>query len=295
MNAPILELRAVTKVFGTGEAEVCALDRIDLTVRAGEIVVVTGPSGSGKTTLLQVSGGLLSPTSGSVAIDGQPLGSLSGRRLARVRAARIGFVFQSFNLFSSLSAEANVRLPLALLPPPKRQPERVDALIRDLGLDARRRHLPSQLSGGQQQRLAIARALVNDPALILADEPTGNLDSRSGFSVLHRLERLARDSGKALVVVTHDFRIADVADRVLWLEDGRWGDTPSETQHVSDPVCGMAFPADRAAAIRSMASRSFSFCSDLCVEKFDLDPDAFTSRKRSSWKRAGSFKGADDD
>lgn len=284
MKAPILELTGVTKVFGEGEAAVTALDDIDLAADTGEIVVITGPSGSGKTTLLQAAGGLLSPTSGSVAIDGQRLAELSSRRIARLRATRIGFVFQAFNLFSSLSAEANVRLPMSLVPPAMRQRDRPSALIRDLGLATRSRHLPRELSGGQQQRLAIARALVNDPALILADEPTGNLDSRSGFSVLHQLERLAREGGKALVVVTHDFRITQVADRVLWLEDGRWGPTPLESAEVSDPVCGMAFPADRSAALRTVGSSTFYFCSDLCVEKFDRDPDAFVSGLQTTGK-----------
>jgi putative ABC transport system ATP-binding protein len=275
MSTPILELRTVTKVFGRDEAAVTALDGIDLAISEGEIIVVTGPSGSGKTTLLQVGGGLLSPTTGVVAIDGEPLEGMSSRRLARVRAERVGFVFQAFNLFSSLSAEANVRLPLSLLPAKARHPERVGALIRDLGLDGRRRHLPSQLSGGQQQRLAIARALVNDPALILADEPTGNLDSRSGFAVLHQLERLARDGGKALVVVTHDFRITQVADRVLWLEDGRWGPAPTEAEMAIDVVCGMSLPVDRAAAARTVEGRTLYFCSDICVEKFDRAPEGY--------------------
>jgi putative ABC transport system ATP-binding protein len=148
-------------------------------------------------------------------------------------------------------------------------------LLRDLGLDRRARHLPGELSGGQQQRVAIARALVNDPPLILADEPTGNLDSQSGYLVLHLLERLARERCKTVLVVTHDFRFADVADRVLWLEDGEFNTAPSDEATEADPVCGMAIVPARAAATRTVDGRTYVFCSQICAERFDRSPSAF--------------------
>ena len=276
MTTPVLLLSGISKVFGRDDAAVRALDDIDLEMDAGEIVVVTGPSGSGKTTLLQVAGGLVTPTDGTVSIQGTRLDRLSNRRLAHLRAERVGFVFQSFNLFSSLSAEANVRLPLSLVPRDRRG-ERVTRLLSDLGLEDRAAHRPGELSGGQQQRVAIARALVNDPDLILADEPTGNLDSHSGFTVLHQLERLSRGSGKALLVVTHDHRITQVADRVLWLEDGRWGSPSSDRGTMIDVVCGMAVPANRAAGTRTFAGQTLYFCSDICLAKFDAAPRSYAS------------------
>ncbi|MBI4261229.1 MAG: ABC transporter ATP-binding protein [Actinobacteria bacterium] len=220
----VLELEGVSKVYGHGEAAVAALDGIDLELARGELLVIMGPSGSGKTTLLQVAGALSSPTSGTVRVDGDRIDRMSRREVARLRAERIGFVFQAFNLLSNLSAESNVRLPTMLLPRRRRPDDRRPReLLEELGVGNRARHRPGQLSGGQQQRVALARALVNDPALILADEPTGNLDSRSGEQVLELLERMARARGKSVLIVTHDERIAGQADRVLWLQDGRLG------------------------------------------------------------------------
>jgi len=179
-------------------------------------------------------------------------------------------VFQSFNLF------ANLHLPTTLLPRSRRRNAKdPDGLLRELGLDRRARHLPGELSGGQQQRVAIARALVNDPPLILADEPTGNLDSQSGYLVLHVLERLARERGKMVLVVTHDFRFAEVADRILWLEDGEFHAAPSDEATEADPVCGMAIVPGRAAAIRTVDGRTYVFCSQICAERFDRSPSAF--------------------
>ena len=275
MSDPVLELAGVTKVFGNGDAAVRAVDHVDLVLQRGELVVVTGPSGSGKTTLLQLAGGLTTPTAGSVALEGRRYEDTSRKERARLRAERIGFVFQAYNLFPSLPAASNVRLPSALLPRRARHPERAATLLREVGLEDRREHLPGELSGGQQQRVAIARALVNDPALLLADEPTGNLDSRSGYAVIHLLERLARERMKTVLVVTHDLRISQVADRTLWLADGRWAPGPAEAAAVTDAVCGMEIVADRAAAIRTVDGRTFYFCSDICAEKFDRAPTAF--------------------
>lgn len=279
----MLELDGVTKSFGRGEAVVTALDEVDLSVAEGELVLVTGPSGSGKTTLLQVAGALMRPSSGRVLIAGEDLHGLPERSLAHLRAARIGFVFQAFNLFANLSAEGNVSIQRSMVKRDARLgPDRGVALLNDLGLGERLKHRPAELSGGEQQRVALARALINNPPILLADEPTGNLDSRSGFEVIHRLEGLVRQQGKTILMVTHDFRFAKIADRVLWLEDGRFVAAPSQAEEVIDPVCGMAIRPDAAAATRELREETVYFCSEICVRQFDLDPDRFLQEKSES-------------
>lgn len=227
----ILELRSVSKIYGRGRAQVRAVEEAALSVRQGEIVLIMGPSGSGKTTMLSISGGLLTPTSGEVMVAGKALSRLSRASLSRLRLHKIGFVFQAFNLMSGLSALENVALVMNLA---GRRDKSVDhesrSLLERLGLGDRLAHVPADLSGGEKQRVAVARALANDPPLILADEPTGNLDSGSGLEVMRMLSGLAREKDKAVVIVTHDDRIASVADRIMWLEDGRLAarrDTPS--------------------------------------------------------------------
>lgn len=213
-----LRVRDVSLVYGRGAAAVCALDRVNLTVASGEMLALMGPSGSGKTTLLMVLGCLLQPTTGEVWVEGTPLRRLSTAALAQLRLKRMGFIFQSYNLFPALSAQENIQVALAL----KGQALQgaVD-LLRRVGLDERLRSYPAQLSGGEKQRVAIARALAGDPAILLADEPTAALDSRNGRAVVELLGELARGQGRAVVVVTHDPRVGELADRVVRIEDGR--------------------------------------------------------------------------
>ncbi len=217
----LLEVSGVVKVFGEGSAAVRALRGADLTVEGGEMVAIMGPSGSGKSTLLHLMGALDRPTEGSIALRGSRYDDLADRELTKMRGDVFGFVFQFFNLLPTLTAAENVMLP-ALIGGRRaaRDPERVDALLALVGLTERAGHLPSQLSGGEQQRVAIARALLREPQVVLADEPTGNLDSTSGSGVLALLRRVA-DEGQTVVMVTHDAAAAALADRVVLLRDGQ--------------------------------------------------------------------------
>ena len=225
----ILELKSVSKSYGSDRTLIEAVRDVDLVVKRGEIVLIMGPSGSGKTTMLSMAGGLLAPTSGEIVMAGRPLGRLDSRGIARLRLKQVGFVFQAFNLLAGLSALENVALVMNLAGRRDKSVERdATALLTRLGLEKRLSHVPADLSGGEKQRVALARALANDPPLILADEPTGNLDSRSGREVMDMLAGLAREENKAVVIVTHDPRIIDIADRVLWLEDGRLGPAPAQ-------------------------------------------------------------------
>jgi putative ABC transport system ATP-binding protein len=228
MSSAVLELRAVTRVHGHGDVVVHALDGVSLSVAAGELVAVMGPSGSGKSSLLNVAGGLDSPTSGEVLVEGQVLGRLSRAALAQLRRRSIGYVFQSLNLIPSLTAVENVMLPRELDGiSTRRARTQAIAALTQLGLAELRDRFPDDMSGGQQQRVAIARAVVGDRRLILADEPTGALDSQTGEDVL-RLLRARCDAGAAGVLVTHDARHAGWADRVIFLRDGtRIDETPA--------------------------------------------------------------------
>lgn len=222
-NGTILDMENVTKIYGEGHTAVVAADEISLRIRPGEIVLIMGPSGSGKTTLLSMAGLLLQPTSGSIHINGEELGRLSPRERAALRLRSLGFVFQAYNLLGALTARENVEVVLNLAGVKGSSArERATELLEMLGLGHRLHHKPADLSGGEKQRVAIARALANDPPLILADEPTGNLDSKTGLEVMELLCcGLGRDQGRSIVVVTHDHRLRRIADRVLWLEDGR--------------------------------------------------------------------------
>ena len=220
MNETVLELRGVSRIHGHGDVTVCALDNVCLTVAAGEFLAVMGPSGSGKSTLLNLAGGLDSPTSGDVLVEGQVLGELSRTALARVRRRSVGYVFQSLNLIPSLTAAENVMLPRELDGISRRTARREAlAALEEVGLAGLSGRFPDDMSGGQQQRVAIARAVVGQRRLILADEPTGALDSHAGEDVL-RLLRARCDRGAAGVLVTHDARHAGWADRVVFLRDG---------------------------------------------------------------------------
>lgn len=217
-----LEARGLRKVYSEGEASMVALDHVDLDIRRGELSLLMGPSGSGKTTLLSILGGILRPTAGSVHIDGKPLGGLHDRGLSEFRLKNIGFVFQGFNLFPTLTAVQNVELALDLrgIRGSTARSQAAD-LLDQVGLSAKLHVHPADLSGGQKQRVAIARALAGGPAILLADEPTAALDSQSGQTVMQLMQRLARDSGRAVVIVTHDSRIQSYANRVVRMADGR--------------------------------------------------------------------------
>ena len=218
----MIALQGITRHFQLGEQPVCALEQINLTITSGEYIAVMGPSGSGKSTLLNVLGLLDRPDSGHYLLDGTDTAQLDERELATLRSRRIGFVFQSFHLVPRLSARENIELPLMLsgMAPALRQ-QRVDALLEGLALSNRAGHKPAELSGGQRQRVAIGRAMAMSPALLLADEPTGNLDSHSGEEVMALLERLNRQQGITLIVVTHDERLGARAGRQIRMNDGR--------------------------------------------------------------------------
>ncbi|HEX5982834.1 MAG TPA: ABC transporter ATP-binding protein [Solirubrobacterales bacterium] len=217
----LLEARGLERCFGSGPTAVRALHDVDLLVRHGEMVAIMGPSGSGKSTLLHILGALDRPDGGSVSISGRRYDNLSDRELTRLRGEVFGFVFQFFNLLPTLTAAENVLLPaLVNGERPSRYAERIDQLMEKVGLAGRAEHLPTELSGGEQQRVAIARALLRDPRLVLADEPTGNLDSASGGAVMSLLRGVV-DEGQTVVMVTHDPGAAAHADRLITLRDGR--------------------------------------------------------------------------
>jgi len=218
----VIELKNVTRTYKMGQQEIRALDGVDLTIADGEFVAVVGPSGSGKSTLLHVVGGLDTPSGGEVVVDGQALGQAKDRELARFRNQRVGFVFQTFNLQPTYNAVENVALPLVFagVPPAERQ-RRAEAALETVGLADRFRHKPAQMSGGERQRVAIARALVTEPAYILADEPTGNLDTATSQEIVHLLDRLHGERGLTVVLVTHDVEMAAIASRQITLRDGQ--------------------------------------------------------------------------
>jgi putative ABC transport system ATP-binding protein len=217
----MLEVRDVVKRYGTGHSSVTALRGATLSVRSGELVMLVGPSGSGKTTLLSVMGCILRATSGSVRVDGRETINLSERDLPQVRLRYFGFVFQSFNLFPALTARENVELALRLKNVRRSEASRrAAALLDELGLQSRIDRHPEDLSGGEKQRVALARAVAGEPTILLADEPTASLDSDSGKQVIEILSSLAHRQGKAVVVVTHDSRLLDYADRIVRMQDG---------------------------------------------------------------------------
>jgi len=217
----LLEARGVKRTYKMGKVLVPALQGITFDVEGGEFVAVFGPSGSGKSTLLHVLGGLDRPDEGEVLVDGISFSTLNDNTLAEVRLRKIGFIFQFFNLLPRLTALRNVELPLTLADMPEKDSIRkTEDMLRLVGLEDRMNHRPSEMSGGEQQRVAIARALINDPKIVLADEPTGNLDTTTGGEIVELMKRLNEEKGQTFVVVTHDPAIAETADRIIYLKDG---------------------------------------------------------------------------
>ena len=216
----VIEVHNITKVYEMGEVEVRALAGVSFAIERGEVVAIMGPSGSGKSTLMNTLGCLDRPTSGEYYLDGELVSSLTDDQLAAIRNRKVGFVFQSFNLLSRISSLANVELPLRYAGLSEGRRERAKAALEAVGLGDRVNHRPTELSGGQQQRVAVARAIINNPSIIMADEPTGNLDSKVGHEIMELLLSLNRDRGTTLIIVTHDPTIAAQTERVIRLRDG---------------------------------------------------------------------------
>ena len=272
MNETRLHVEHVTKRFGSGETEVVAVREVSLDVKRGEVVLIMGPSGSGKTTLLLMLGALLKPTQGEIKLDADVLSAMGENRLPDIRLRRIGFIFQDFNLLSALSALENVAIVAELAGAKRSEARRkAETLLRGLGLGERLGFLPEKLSGGEKQRVSIARSLVNDPTVILADEPTANLDSKIGHDIMHLLKRIAKEQDLSVVIVSHDQRIKDVADRVLWLEDGQF---KAMAMMATDPVCGMSVESEKATT-GEWEGRTYFFCSRGCKAEFMVDPETF--------------------
>jgi putative ABC transport system ATP-binding protein len=230
----MIRLANVSKVVTSGAEKLTILHALDLAIPRGQFVAVVGPSGSGKSTLLSLVAGLDYPTTGTIALDGDDITQMSEDELARLRRVKVGFIFQSFHLVPSLTAYENILVPMEIRKLPKAR-ARAQALVDQVGLHDRGHHYPSQLSGGEQQRVAIARAFSNDPAILLADEPTGNLDSRNGAHIFELLVKLNRERDTTLLLVTHEQALADQADRVISLSDGRVaGDSHTATQRDPD-------------------------------------------------------------
>ena len=260
-----LQVEHVTKRFGSGDTEVVAVKDVTLSVQPGEVVLIMGPSGSGKSTLLMMLGALLKPSEGTINVDGLDVSSLSERKLPDVRLRLFGFIFQDFNLLSALSVQDNVAFAAELTGLSRKAArEKAAALLTELGLGHRLRFPPEKLSGGEKQRVAIARALINDPALILADEPTANLDSSHGHETMRLLRDIAKEGGRSVLIVSHDDRIKDIADRVLWLEDGQFR---SVVEMATDPICGMSVERERAVT-GERDGQTYYFCARGCRDEF---------------------------
>lgn len=269
----ILRAEHLSRRFGSGQTEVVAVNEVTLEVRRGEIVLIMGPSGSGKTTLLSMLGGLLRPTAGRITVNGTEITALSEAELPDVRLRRFGFVFQDFNLLSALTVVENVEVALNLAGVNGREARaRAEEVLIDLGLGHRLNFRPHKLSGGEKQRVAIARALTNEPAVILADEPTANLDSKIGQEIVRLLRQIAKEQNRSVVIVSHDQRLREIADRVLWLEDGRFKEIG---QLVEDPVCGMKLEREKAPASIRVGETEYFFCSRGCRWEFEESPEKF--------------------
>lgn len=279
-----VSVRQLTKTYGQGDLAVAAVRHVDLDIAAGEVVLIMGPSGSGKTTLLLMLGAMLRPTSGSITVDGVDLATAAERDLPPLRARHFGFIFQDFNLLSALDVVENVELACNLAGVTGRAAnERATSLLTRLGLGARLRFRPDQISGGEKQRVAVARALANDPPVILADEPTANLDSAHGHEIARLLRQIATEEGRSVVIVSHDQRLKEIADRVLWLEDGEFRQLAAMA---TDPVCGMAVETGDGPH-QELGGRTFWFCSTHCREEFRTMPGRFTRGGENAHSTSG--------
>lgn len=266
-----ISVRGLVKSYGEGPLVVHAIRNVDFDIERGEIVLIMGPSGSGKTTLLLMLGAMLRPTSGSIIVDGVDLASAPERHLPNFRAAHLGFIFQDFNLLSALSARENVELAANLAGTSgKAAHRRAIELLDRVGLGERLDFRPEQLSGGEKQRVAIARALVNNPTVILADEPTANLDSGHGHDIARLLRQLTDEDDVSVVLVSHDARLRTIADRTLWLEDGAFAALDAMA---SDPVCAMRVEAKVPNPHYEYAGATYWFCSTRCRDEFAAKPD----------------------
>jgi putative ABC transport system ATP-binding protein len=221
MTDCVISANDLTKVYKMGEVEVRALDGVSICIERGEVVSIMGPSGSGKSTLMNILGCLDHPTDGEYFLDGEPVAHLRDDQLASIRNRKVGFIFQNFNLLPRVSSTSNVELPMRYAGVSKDRRARAQEALKTVGLSDRMNHKPTELSGGQQQRVAIARALVNNPAIVMADEPTGNLDSKSGKEIMELLLKLNRDRGTTLIIVTHDPNVAAQTHRIIRLIDGK--------------------------------------------------------------------------
>jgi putative ABC transport system ATP-binding protein len=260
-----LQITHVTKRYGSGSTEVTAVRDVSLSVRPGEIVLIMGPSGSGKTTLLSMLGALLKPTEGTIQLNAVAINTLAENQLPDIRLKQFGFIFQDFNLLSALTAVENVAIVAELAGARAGEARRkASSLLTDLGLGERLNFLPEKLSGGEKQRVAIARALVNDPSLILADEPTANLDSKIGHEIMRLLRHIAKEQGRSVVIVSHDQRIRDIADRILWLEDGEFREIVTMAV---DPICGMSVEQEKAISLE-WQEQTYYFCAKGCRDEF---------------------------
>ncbi|HEX2896251.1 MAG TPA: ATP-binding cassette domain-containing protein [Marmoricola sp.] len=279
-GVPALLARGLTKTYGTGPTAVAAVRAVDLDVAPGEVLLVMGPSGSGKTTLLLMLGGLLRPNTGTITVSDRTglvtdIATSSEKRLPALRASTFGFIFQDYALLEALTAAENVAVAANLAGTTGTAARRRALELLDrVGLAPRAAARPSQLSGGEQQRVAVARALANDPPVLLADEPTANLDASRGRELARLLRRLADEDGRCVVIVSHDDRLREVADRVLWLEDGAFRQLAALAE---DPVCGMQ--VERTDVQVSRGGRQWWFCSDACRREFLSAPERCTARE----------------
>lgn len=275
-RAVTVAVRGLTKTYGEGPAQVTAVRDVDLEVHAGEVLLVMGPSGSGKTTLLLMLGALLRPTSGSIVVTGRngnsvDLAATPERELPALRAHTFGFIFQDYALLDALTATENIAVAANIAGSTGAVAHtRARQLLDRVGLAHRATARPSQLSGGEQQRVSVARALANDPPVLLADEPTANLDASRGRDLARLLRQLADEDDRSIVIVSHDDRLREVADRVLWLEDGRF---KAVAALVVDPVCGMQ--VEPTGAHTEWQGETLWFCSAGCLAEFVANPEKF--------------------
>lgn len=266
-NDPILKIENISKSFGRGSSVVKAVCNVSFTIETGEIVLIMGPSGSGKTTLISIIGSLLTADYGTVSFGEMKITSLPKTQLPKIRAKQIGFIFQSFNLLTSLNAWENVAIAMELAGFPSHiAKEKAQFTLKKLGLAERLNYPIADLSGGEQQKVSIARAVTTDPQIILADEPTANLDIESGYEVMELLKKIAKQERKIVLVVTHDLRLLKIADRILWMTDGKIKE--GKEKIVIDPICDMPLQKNHAPYHVQKGNQTYYFCSQKCRQQF---------------------------